>query len=41
MTDQELEDAIDAVILDSGMPPSHVVLVLEAMLDRYKEEADD
>ena len=39
MTEVELEEAIDRVILESGLPPSQVTGVLELMMERYHEEA--
>ena len=39
MTLEQLEDAIDAVILASGLPAEKVADVLDMMLVRYEEEA--
>lgn len=40
MTEQELEDAIDALILKSRLSTDDVCGVLESMAMRYREEAD-
>jgi hypothetical protein len=38
MTDTELEEAIDSLILESGLSMDDVVGVLEIMADRYAEQ---
>lgn len=39
MTEHELEDKIDELILESGLSTDDVAGVLESMAMRYREEA--
>jgi len=40
MTEEQLRDALDAVILQSGWSADNVVGVLELMLYAYKDQAE-